>query len=544
MRLQRIGKPAPVPVDSARPVPANHRTDQIPEAHVPATYRFADIAVDRPDSAESGGPGLPETLRSRILAASGVDLSDVRVHANSYKPARLNAFAYAQGNEIHLGPGRQRHLPHEAWHLVQQRLGRVRPTRAVDGIAIDGDPRLETEAEAAGERLVRGAPPGPVNTSRGCSQGCGCAACAGLRIAPPVSNAAPAQLCGKCDDDNCLHGEVCGAPSLKRPRDSVETRQTHLGARAFTAKGRPTLAVAERHDRRFGEETSAAHSDSKSFTDNYREPQIQYSAGRGGMGLDERFSTASTSKVRQKLLSRYPDNEVDTAIGSLSEARDLTGDLLWAKSDDDSQPLNAHPGGLSKDPADSRYGITHGHTQRDAKRARWAMHQFGESFDNNEELSEVLEKSKLMANIKTLDTMSQPFSALNQVVPSGKAVNTYHPRFGPVIENGQRTSNFDTAISSAHNNREFTKMQTAAGLVRMGMKDLVDPGVVAHLKEHGNDPDRAHDARYRDQDSDLVDTGPAVTQVALPPESMSLDKMRRSNQTIPGMYRSISALRP
>lgn len=40
-------------------------------------------------------------------AMSGMDLSEVRVHRNSGKPAQLSALAYAQGNEIHLGPGQE-----------------------------------------------------------------------------------------------------------------------------------------------------------------------------------------------------------------------------------------------------------------------------------------------------------------------------------------------------------------------------------------------------------------------------------------------------
>ncbi|HAP61901.1 MAG TPA: hypothetical protein DCR93_21180, partial [Cytophagales bacterium] len=32
------------------------------------------------------------------------------------------------GTDIHLAPGQQKHLPHEAWHVVQQKQGRVKPT--------------------------------------------------------------------------------------------------------------------------------------------------------------------------------------------------------------------------------------------------------------------------------------------------------------------------------------------------------------------------------------------------------------------------------
>jgi hypothetical protein len=72
---------------------------------------------------------MPDHLKAGIESLSGMDLSDVRVHLNSEKPAQLNALAYAQGNDIHLGPGQERHLPHEVWHVIQQRQGRVQATR-------------------------------------------------------------------------------------------------------------------------------------------------------------------------------------------------------------------------------------------------------------------------------------------------------------------------------------------------------------------------------------------------------------------------------
>lgn len=72
--------------------------------------------------------GLPDNLRSPLEALSGFDLSDVKVHYNSPKPAQLNALSYTQGTDIHLAPGQAQHLPHEAWHVVQQRQGRVQPS--------------------------------------------------------------------------------------------------------------------------------------------------------------------------------------------------------------------------------------------------------------------------------------------------------------------------------------------------------------------------------------------------------------------------------
>ena len=112
------------------------------------------------------GPGsgfaqaLPRGLRSRIAAHAGVTLDDVRVHYGSARPNEVGALAYAQGAEIHLAPGQERHLPHEAWHLVQQRQGRVRPTGTIGGKAVNDDPRLEAEADRMGDRM-RTAPESP-----------------------------------------------------------------------------------------------------------------------------------------------------------------------------------------------------------------------------------------------------------------------------------------------------------------------------------------------------------------------------------------------
>jgi hypothetical protein len=54
-----------------------------------------------------------------------MDVSHVRVHFNSPVVAQHNALAYAQGADIHLAPGQGHRLAHEAWHIVQQRQGRV-----------------------------------------------------------------------------------------------------------------------------------------------------------------------------------------------------------------------------------------------------------------------------------------------------------------------------------------------------------------------------------------------------------------------------------
>jgi hypothetical protein len=99
--------------------------------------------------------GLPPPLRTGIVALSGMDMSSVAVHRNSARPAQMNALAYAQGDEIHLGPGQEKHLPHEAWHVVQQRQGRVRATTQLAGFAVNDNAGLEREADAMGARALQ-----------------------------------------------------------------------------------------------------------------------------------------------------------------------------------------------------------------------------------------------------------------------------------------------------------------------------------------------------------------------------------------------------
>jgi hypothetical protein len=100
-------------------------------------------------------------LKITLQRMSGVDLSDVRVHARSPQPARLSAWAYACGKDIHLGPGQEKHLAHEAWHVVQQKQGRVRARRELGGMPANHDPALESEADRMARRA---ASPGTAST--------------------------------------------------------------------------------------------------------------------------------------------------------------------------------------------------------------------------------------------------------------------------------------------------------------------------------------------------------------------------------------------
>lgn len=97
---------------------------------------------------------LPPRLRTNVEALSGLAMDDVRVHRNSAEPAKLGALAFTRGTDIHLSPGEERHLPHEAWHVVQQKQGRVAATEQYKGVSINADAALEHEADRASSRIM------------------------------------------------------------------------------------------------------------------------------------------------------------------------------------------------------------------------------------------------------------------------------------------------------------------------------------------------------------------------------------------------------
>ena len=100
--------------------------------------------------------GLPDGLESGIESLSGISLDDVRVHYGSSQPAQLNALAYAQGRDIHVAPGQEQHVPHEAWHVVQQAQGRVQPTMQLrHGVPVNDDTGLEQEADVMGAKALQ-----------------------------------------------------------------------------------------------------------------------------------------------------------------------------------------------------------------------------------------------------------------------------------------------------------------------------------------------------------------------------------------------------
>jgi Domain of unknown function (DUF4157) len=156
--VQRANDAAPsAPVAADLPtlqrLAGNRAVGRLVEGAAPAQRAAEGTTSDR----QRNDTGLPDTLKSGVESLSGVSLDDVNVRFDSTEPPQVGAVAYTQGRDIHVAPGQERHLPHEAWHVVQQAQGRVSPTtETADGVAVNDDRGLEREADEMGARAQSG----------------------------------------------------------------------------------------------------------------------------------------------------------------------------------------------------------------------------------------------------------------------------------------------------------------------------------------------------------------------------------------------------
>ena len=139
-------------VEEEEPLQGKFETVQRVEEEEPLQGKFETIQkVEVPKNTNQNG--LPGNLKSGIEQLSGYSMDDVKVHYNSSQPAQLQALAYAQGTDIHIAPGQEKHLPHEAWHVAQQKQGRVKPTLQMKtGVPVNDDAGLENEADVMGQK--------------------------------------------------------------------------------------------------------------------------------------------------------------------------------------------------------------------------------------------------------------------------------------------------------------------------------------------------------------------------------------------------------
>ena len=116
--------------------------------------RKTEVARESTPEHRQNDTGMPDNLKSGVETLAGMPLDDVRVHYESPEPARFQALAYTQGSDVYMGPGQEQHVAHEAWHVVQQKQGRVAATTQMKGLDVNEDDQLEREADVMGARAL------------------------------------------------------------------------------------------------------------------------------------------------------------------------------------------------------------------------------------------------------------------------------------------------------------------------------------------------------------------------------------------------------
>jgi hypothetical protein len=129
----------------AQAKPTIQRQEEEEELQMQASELEKSKAINKENNT-----GMPDSLKTGIENLSGIAMDDVKVHYNSTKPAEVQALAYAQGSDIYVAPGQESSLPHEAWHVVQQKKGEVKTGARIGGYNVSIDPKLEEEADIMG----------------------------------------------------------------------------------------------------------------------------------------------------------------------------------------------------------------------------------------------------------------------------------------------------------------------------------------------------------------------------------------------------------
>jgi hypothetical protein len=132
------------------------KVDNRPEALEMQAYQEKINSNDGASSPKKKNTtGIPDNIKGGIEKLSGISLDDVKVFYNSSKPAELGAAAYTEGSNVYIAPGQEEHLPHELWHVIQQKKGGVKTTTEVNGQKMNNDKGLEEEADVMGQNALK-----------------------------------------------------------------------------------------------------------------------------------------------------------------------------------------------------------------------------------------------------------------------------------------------------------------------------------------------------------------------------------------------------
>lgn len=107
---------------------------------------------------------MDEGVKGKMENSFATSFQDVTIHKNDESASQLGALAYTQGNNVHFAPGQynpgtqegKELLGHELTHVIQQRQGRVKPTKQGKGMPVNDNPSLENEADTFGKLAAKG----------------------------------------------------------------------------------------------------------------------------------------------------------------------------------------------------------------------------------------------------------------------------------------------------------------------------------------------------------------------------------------------------
>ncbi|GLR16684.1 eCIS core domain-containing protein [Portibacter lacus] len=110
---------------------------------------------------------IPNQVMAKMETTLNANFSNVKINTNSSKATEVGALAYTQGDSIDFAPGQfnpnsndgQELIGHELTHVVQQREGRVKPNKSVNGMSINDDAGLEQEADKLGTKAAHSTAP-------------------------------------------------------------------------------------------------------------------------------------------------------------------------------------------------------------------------------------------------------------------------------------------------------------------------------------------------------------------------------------------------
>ena len=107
--------------------------------------------------------GMPDKVKEKMEGSFKADFSGVKIHTQSQTASDIGAYAYTQGKNIHFAKGQynptsnkgQELLGHELSHTIQQQEGRVKPTTSINGMPVNDNRKLESEADRDGKKAAR-----------------------------------------------------------------------------------------------------------------------------------------------------------------------------------------------------------------------------------------------------------------------------------------------------------------------------------------------------------------------------------------------------